>query len=181
MENLKYILSLIVVIIIFSLAGYWAFSTIESGSSHVDNQKQKELIEKNKDLERELASLKREFTLLQAEKEEIVDQEETKMIEQTKSTESQNTTIFKHQDIINALQKMITANIYLKNKSQGPNVGTVQKFLNIYNNTSNRIDNDYGVATVNAVKVFQKAQGLTVDGEAGPGTFKKMISWLKEQ
>ncbi|MFA6251710.1 MAG: peptidoglycan-binding protein [Candidatus Paceibacterota bacterium] len=178
MENFKYILSLIIVIVLFALAGYWAFSTIESGSSHVDNQKQKELVEKNKDLEKELASLKRQVALLETETQPEETVTETKTNTPLVPT-STNTTVSKNQDLISALEKMVSANVYLKNKSQGPNVGTVQKFLNIYNNTSNKIDNDYGVSTATAVKNFQKAEGLTVDGEAGPGTFKKMITWLK--
>ncbi|PIZ53219.1 hypothetical protein COY25_03820 [Candidatus Uhrbacteria bacterium CG_4_10_14_0_2_um_filter_41_7] len=69
----------------------------------------------------------------------------------------------------------------MKAKSSGTIVGVVQEFLNIYNKTSNRIDNDYGPGTQKAVTAFQKAQGITADGEAGPGTFRKMIDWLKKQ
>jgi len=177
MENFKYVLSSIIVVVLLALAGYWAFSTMESGSAHVDNQKQKELIEKNQELEKELSSTKKELALLQSQntKEEVV----PLIPETTIPTTPTNTTVSKNQDLINALQKMVDTNVYLKNKSQGPNVGTVQKFLNIYNNTSNKVDNDYGVSTGTAIKNFQKAEGLTIDGEAGPGTFKKMITWLK--
>ena len=77
------------------------------------------------------------------------------------------------------LQKLVDGKVYLKNKSQGSAVGTLQKFLNIYNNTLTKVDNDYGASTATDVKAFQKAQGLTQDGEVGPGTFSKMISWLK--
>ncbi|HBB54043.1 TPA: hypothetical protein DHS24_02780 [Candidatus Nomurabacteria bacterium] len=69
----------------------------------------------------------------------------------------------------------------MKEKSQGTRVGTVQTFLNIYNNTSKLVDNDYGPGTKTDVMNFQKAEGITVDGEAGPGTFRKMIEWLKKQ
>jgi peptidoglycan hydrolase-like protein with peptidoglycan-binding domain len=54
----------------------------------------------------------------------------------------------------------------------------VQKFLGLYG-SSVKVDNDYGATTVTAVKAFQKAQKITADGEAGAGTFSKMISWLK--
>ena len=97
----------------------------------------------------------------------------------TRTTTTTTTTVSKYQTLINDLQKLVNGNVYLKNKSQGPAVGTVQKFLNIYNKTSTKIDNDYGASTITAVKNFQKAQKLTVDGEVGSGTFKKMISWLK--
>jgi peptidoglycan hydrolase-like protein with peptidoglycan-binding domain len=69
----------------------------------------------------------------------------------------------------------------MKLSSSGTRVGTVQNFLNLYNKTSNKIDNDYGASTVKSVAAFQKAQGLTADGQAGSSTFSKMISWLKKQ
>ncbi|MDE2031162.1 MAG: peptidoglycan-binding protein [Patescibacteria group bacterium] len=69
----------------------------------------------------------------------------------------------------------------MKLKSTGSRVGTVQNFLNIYNNTSSKVDNDYGASTQKAVMAFQKDQGLSADGQAGSSTFAKMISWLKKQ
>ncbi|KKT19097.1 MAG: hypothetical protein UW02_C0015G0001, partial [Candidatus Nomurabacteria bacterium GW2011_GWB1_43_7] len=43
-----------------------------------------------------------------------------------------------------------------------------------------RVDNDYGAGTKTDVMNFQKAEGLSADGEAGPNTFLKMIDWLEE-
>jgi murein L,D-transpeptidase YcbB/YkuD len=186
MENFKFILSSIIVGALLCGAGYWAFSTIESGSTHVDIQKQKELEQKNKDLEKEIVGLKKEISLFKADKEQALIEEEQK----AKEILAVNTpvvttpvptkvTVLKNQTIINELQKLVDNKVYLKLKSQGPSVGTVQKFLNLYNKTSNHVDNDYGSSTVTAVKNFQKAQGLTADGELGPNTYKKMIIWLK--
>jgi murein L,D-transpeptidase YcbB/YkuD len=183
MENFKFTLSSILIIGLLCVAGYWAFSTIESGSSHVDNQKLKELENKNKNLEKELIDLKKEISLLEADKEEAKIAEEKveqevladKIVEPT----TPEVVVSKYQTLINELQKLASGKIYLQNKSQGPAVGTVQKFLNIYNNTSAKVDNDYGTSTGTAIKAFQKAQGLTVDGETGPNTYLKMISWLK--
>ena len=90
-------------------------------------------------------------------------------------------TAYKYQTLINELQKLTDSKVFLKEKSQGPSVGTVQRFLNIYNDTSAKVDNDYGASTKVAVIDFQKDTGITADGEAGPGTFKKMIEWLKKQ
>ncbi|MBK5215784.1 MAG: peptidoglycan-binding protein [Candidatus Pacebacteria bacterium] len=183
MENFKFILSSVFIIAVFAVAGYWAFSTIESGSSHIDNQKLSELEDKNEELTKEVAKLKKEITLLEADKEQLVLNDVADATVSaptvTTTTPTKTTTVSKNQTLINALQKLADGNIYLKNKSQGAAVGTVQTFLNIYNNTSNKIDNDYGLATFNAVKDFQKDQGIIADGEAGPGTFKKMITWLK--
>ena len=180
MDNLKFILASIFVIGILGSAGYWAFSTMESGSAHVSKQKQQELENKNEELQAEVDSLKRQVVLFELEKEPIPEpiiEPETEPIK--KPTTTPTTTVLKYQTLINDLQKLVDGNIYLKRKSQGSTVGSVQKFLNIYNNTSNKVDNDFGASTETAVKNFQKAQGLTADGEVGPGTFKKMISWLK--
>ena len=184
MENFKFILFSVLVLVLVGGAGYWAFSTIESGSSHVDIQKQKELENKNEELIKEIVELKKQISLLQADKEALI--QKPKVIEEVKTSENvtptstpAKVTISKNQSLINELQKLIDGNIYLKLKSQGTAVGTIQKFLNTYNKTSNKIDNDYGASTVTAVKNFQKAQGLTADGETGPNTYKKMITWLK--
>jgi len=184
MENFKFILSSIFIIALFGFSGYWAFSTMESGSSHVDTQKQKELEQKNLELTQEVAKLNKEISILQLDKEQqALKDKETLAVEIKEPVVVTNTpvvtTVSKNQSLINDLQKLVNSNVYLKLKSQGPSVGTVQKFLNIYNNTSNKVDNDYGSSTVTAVKNFQKAQGLTIDGAAGPNVFKKMISWLK--
>lgn len=186
MENFKFILSSIIVILLLGGSGYWAFTTIESGSTHVDVQKQKELEQKNKDLEKQIADLSRENSLLQTAQDnqnqktqnpEIVDNSNTpeKVVTPTK------TPTLKYQSLINEIQKLVDGNVYLKLKSQGVAVGSLQKFLNIYNNTSDKIDNDYGPGLVTAVKKFQKAEGLSQDGEVGLNTFKKIIVWLKNK
>lgn len=83
--------------------------------------------------------------------------------------------------LITALQKLADDNVLMKKGSRGTRVGTVQEFLNIYNGTDSKIDNDFGATTENQIKAFQKSEGLTADGQAGPGTYKKMIEWLKKQ
>lgn len=183
MENFKFILFSIFILVALGFGGYWAFSTMETGSFHVDAQKQKELETANEDLQKEIIALKKQISLLQTK--ENTPKEEENIITtpeiQEPATPVVNNTTSTHQNLINELQKLVDGNIYLKNKSQGPAVGSVQKFLNVYNKTSLRIDNDYGVSTATAIRAFQKDQGLSVDGEIGPGTLKKMISWLKSQ
>jgi len=187
MENFKFILSSIIIIGLLGGAGYWAFSTIESGSTHVDVQKQKEIEQKNKDLEKEIINLKKEISLLEADKEQakVVEQKvETPIVVEAPVVTppvvaTPKVTVSKNQALIDELQKLVNNKVYLKLKSQGAYVGTVQKFLNLYNKTSNHVDNDYGASTVTAVKNYQKAVGITADGETGPTTYTKMISWLK--
>lgn len=185
MENFKFAIFSIIILVLLGGAGYWAFTTMENGSTHVSIQKQKELELKNEELTKEIAILKTEISSLNSQKETQVPKEEVKVVEEppviapVKTTTPVKPVVSKNQSLIDDLQKLVDGNIYLKLKSQGPAVGTIQKFLNIYNKTSNKIDNDYGASTATAIKNFQKAQGLTADGATGPNTYKKMISWLK--
>jgi hypothetical protein len=86
-----------------------------------------------------------------------------------------------HSSLISALQKLIDDKIYMKVGSRGTRVGSVQEFLNIYHTKQVRADNDYGAGTKTRVAEFQKAVGVTADGETGPQTYQKMIDWLKKQ
>lgn len=97
----------------------------------------------------------------------------------TPSPSTNNTN--ENSDLTARLQKLITDNVLMKEGSRGTRVGTVQEFLNVYNKTSGGIDNDYGAGTKTKVAAFQKAVGLTADGQAGPATYQKMIDWLKKQ
>ncbi len=182
MENFKFILFSIIVLGALGFAGYWAFSTIESGSYHVNKEKQEQMIIENEELKKENSQLKKELSLLEEEKEEL----ENNLIEDSGKKElpeekpaKQET--LKYQSTIDEIQKLINGHIFLKEKSQGPSVGTIQKFLNIYNGTNNRIDNDFGPGTLSAIREFQKEQKIDIDGEVGPGTMRKMIEWLKKQ
>lgn len=189
MENFKFTIFSIITLGLLAAGGYWAFKTMESGSAHTNKEEIATYKEINEDLEKEISMLKKQITILETENEELAslgEQEEqqvasniTETPKPTTTTPTKPTTTLKYQTLINELQKLVDANVYLKLKSQGPAVGSVQKFLNTYNGTSNKIDNDFGVSTQTRVKSFQKAQGLTADGEVGPGTLKKMISWLK--
>ena len=170
MEKLKFILLSIVVIFFLGLIGYWAVSSIQSGSEGKLSQKISQLQEENNSLKEKTSKLESEISDLQGRLEE-------KTVKETKPV----IVAYKYQSLINDLQKLVDDNVYMKLKSSGTRVGTVQQFLNIYNKTSNRIDNNYGATTKSRVAAFQKAAGLASDGEAGSATFKKMIEWLKKQ
>lgn len=190
MDNLKFIIFSIIILSLIGLAGFWAVSSIESGSEHVYNQDFNELKNKNESLEKQIASLERENDLLKTDKEAVLEEnssnsnkaEEPVVASNTFSVNTQastDTVTYKYQSLINELQKLVDSNAYLKLKSQGAQVGIVQKFLNIYKPNSVKVDNDYGPTTVTLVKDYQKAQKLTTDGEVGVGTLKNMINWLK--
>lgn len=176
MDKLKFGLFSVVVLILVGLFGYWAVVTLQSGTEHETKEQIKQLQEENESLKEETEKQKSELGTLRAELDEITKKENET---QAKISEPDLAISKERQDLINELQKLINSNVFMKLKSSGTRVGTVQKFLNIYNNTSGGVDNDYGESTKKAVILFQKASGLPADGEAGPNTFKKMIDWLK--
>ncbi|MCX6754724.1 MAG: hypothetical protein NTU81_02760 [Candidatus Nomurabacteria bacterium] len=186
MENFKFILFSIFIFLLLGFSGYWAFSTIESGSVHVNNQKQIELKQKNEELAKEILKLKKDISLSELEKEQQIQKD--KEVQDSKiqeplvvTTIPTKTTALKYQTLINDIQKLVNSNVVLKLKSKGPSVGIIQKFFNVYNSTSNKIDNDYGATTVISVKNFEKNEGLVINGELGSSDFKKMIVLLKNR
>ena len=64
----------------------------------------------------------------------------------------------------------------LKKGDSGEAVKTLQRRLKELGYYTNYIDGDYGSQTVTAVKAFQKRNGLTDDGVAGPATLSKLNS-----
>ena len=179
MENIKFGLFSIIILSLLIFVGFWAFKNMESGSSHLANQELKNLKQENSDLKEEIENLSNQIKILESgsnlDKVEVEQKEEV-VVEKPKPTEE---VVYKYQDLINELQKLVDDNVYMKKGSKGPRVGVIQKFLNIYNNTSSRIDNDYGSGLETLVKKFQTAEKLTADGQVGPNTYKKMIDWLK--
>lgn len=67
----------------------------------------------------------------------------------------------------------------LRKGSKGTEVKNLQKFLNWYGNYALEIDGSFGSATEKAVKAFQKANGLTVDGIFGTKSLAKAKSIKK--
>lgn len=181
MEKIKFGLFSIVVLGTLGLVWYWSVSTIESGSEHAMRERVDQLEQENETLTQQVKELNSKLsTATPVEKEPVV-AEVPKETEKpvTTTTTTTSTTTDKDQTLINELQKLVDDKINMKLGSAGVRVGTVQKFLNRYNNTNSKIDNDYGAGTVKLVTAFQKAQGLSADGEAGVTTFTKMIAWLK--
>lgn len=68
------------------------------------------------------------------------------------------------------------SNINLKKGSTGSNVKELQTLLKEKGYYTKAVDGDYGNYTVEAVKAFQKKNGLTVDGWVGSVTCKKLNS-----
>lgn len=89
--------------------------------------------------------------------------------------------------IIFVISLITTGIIIYKNKQQNATVETLSKYgsrgsevtqiqtkLKRWGYYSGNIDGIYGTQTVNAVKYFQRKNGLTADGIAGPATLKAM-------
>jgi len=69
--------------------------------------------------------------------------------------------------------------VYLRQGSTGGNVSTLQRLLNNARNNYAQlpllsVDGVFGVNTNNAVRLFQRAVGLTVDGIVGPATWNAL-------
>lgn len=186
MDRVKFILVLVISVAVLGLGGWWAINTMQSSSDYVKNQKIKKLEAENEELKLMAEKLKTEADL--SENNNVAEKPIAEPAPQTKPsttpkpiTPKPTSTTYKNQTLINELQKLANAGTILKLKTASPAVGSVQKFLNLYNKTSNKIDNDYGATTKTKVAAFQKAQGLTASGEAGKATFTKMVAWLKKQ
>jgi murein L,D-transpeptidase YcbB/YkuD len=190
LENLKFTLFTVVVLTLLGLFGYWAITTIKSGSEFQASKNLQQLQAKNDDLTKQIAKLTNqlndaELQLANTNTTPTTTKNTTPVKTSTPATppntQPTKSTTYKNQSLINELQKLITDKISMKLNSSGTRVGTVQNFLNIYNKTSNKIDNNYGASTLKAVVVFQKSQGLTANGLASSSTFTQMINWLKKQ
>lgn len=71
-------------------------------------------------------------------------------------------------------QKQDTSETLSKYGSRGEEVTKIQTKLKRWGYYNGNIDGIYGSQTVNAVKYFQRKNGLSVDGIAGPATLKAM-------
>ena len=177
MQNFKAIVFSVVVLAVVSILGYWAVVTIEPGNINIEREKQQALAEQNEELQNEVADLKERLALYETEP---VEEAETSPVpEETPFPVPSTTQPSKYDTLISELQKLVDEKVYMKEKSRGTRVGTIQTFLNIYNKTTKRVDNDYGASTKADIANFQKAVGLSADGQSGPSTYQKMIDWLK--
>jgi len=184
MEKFKLILFTIVALGLMGLLGYWAVTTLQSGTEFEADEKIAELKKENKHLKGQVEDLTDQLANFEVKNEEpalVVKEEPAPKPATTTTTTTTKTTTYKNQTLINELQKLADDRVVLQLKDVGTKVGTIQKFLNVYNNTSNKVDNDFGESTKKTVIVFQKAQGLSADGGVGYTTINKMIAWLKKQ
>lgn len=186
MSNFKSVLLSFFVLGILTVLGYWAFSTIQNGSSYVDSEQIKTLKNENEALSDRVKELENNIEGLNGKLENNEDNKVPEVaseepVEPVKTETPTQVKTLKYQSMIDEIQKIINAGVIMKKGSQGTRVGTIQKFLNIYNKTSTKVDNDFGANMETAVKKFQSSVGLKADGGVGATTMRKMIEWLKKQ
>ena len=70
----------------------------------------------------------------------------------------------------------VATSTLLRNGSTGTAVVTMQKYLNLLGYNCGVADGIFGAGTDTAVRAFQKAKGLSVDGIVGTGTLSAMVS-----
>ena len=71
---------------------------------------------------------------------------------------------------------VLQTNQTLRKGDEGAQVKALQKRLTELGYYTTVIDSDYGYRTAEAVSAFQRGNGLTVDGVAGPATLRKLVS-----
>lgn len=68
------------------------------------------------------------------------------------------------------------AGLSIRNGSEGDAVRALQSRLKKLGYYSGNVDGDFGQGTEDAVKAFQRANGLNADGVAGSGTYEKLFA-----
>lgn len=159
MESFKANFLIFVFLVLVGGAAYWAFTSLKAENQELVNSTS------SADIAPVVSSEPMEYTPAPIPEEEI------DLPEPTPTPTPAPTGLSAE------LQDLIDDNVLMKKGSRGTRVGVVQRFLNEYG-IKVSVDNDYGDSMVTAVKKFQSEQKLSADGQAGPGTYKKMIEWL---
>jgi murein L,D-transpeptidase YcbB/YkuD len=176
MNDFKFtLISSFVFIVIIGL-GALAFVALEpgdtNGSRQVVSKLEASLAEKDEALQ---TALRRISELESDNKQLTPDKVEVKEPTTTSSTPTSND----NASLISSLESLKSRGVILAPGNSGPDVGTIQKFLNVYNKTSGGVDNDFGPNMRKRVEAFQADQKISVDGGVGSGTLTTMINWLK--
>lgn len=181
MNEIKYQITQLIFLILLGLGAYWALTHLDNGVSYTSEKlvQQQDLTERN-DIEDQEINLLPEVETGESSESSLEETESTPSEAETPSQPSQQQNS-SHPELVSALEKLISDNIYMKVGSRGTRVGTVQKYLALYFPDKNvSVDNDYGNGTRDLVREFQTKEGLDADGQAGPSTYQKMIDLLKK-
>lgn len=175
MNEFKYQFVNLILLVLLGGSIYWAFTHIDNGVYYDRDAVVAEESEQVLDNEELVLFQNTQTETPTADRFAKQENSEKAEVKQDEKKYSEEETF-----LLKKLQGLIDDNINMKQGSFGTRVGTVQKFLNLYLDTSKTVDNDYGPGTFADVKKFQKSEGLVVDGLAGPTSYKKMIQIIKE-
>lgn len=174
MNDFRFTLISVLIFIIIIGLGALAFYALEPGDRNGARQLITKLETQLANSQEELQEAYRKIAALESDNEQLVGEEQPEETEEApEETESSNP------ELLAALESLQSRGVILGPGAQGPDVGTIQKFLNEYNGTSGGVDNDFGNGTRSKVEAFQRDQGISVDGGVGSGTLGRMIQWLK--
>lgn len=182
MENLKFTVTSSIMVLVIAAIGFLAYMALEKGDESGLKQQVRELKEQLVEKDEKVTELERQIASLSVDLEgqkEIVAEQET--VVATKVETKPEPTTSSDSDLLTALKSLKSKGVVLEPGNSGSSVGTVQKFLNVYNNTSGGVDNDFGPGTRNKVESFQSKEKLTPDGGVGSGTLSAMIKWLEDR
>ena len=105
---------------------------------------------------------------------DVIDEESVNTIPETTSTSTTTTILDTTTTTIATVNNCIPDN---NSNINFNDVKNVQKFLNDYGFNAGDEDGYLGQQTVNAIRDFQLFVGLIADGDVGPNTINKMLSW----
>jgi peptidoglycan hydrolase-like protein with peptidoglycan-binding domain len=176
MNEFKFQVVNIFLLVALVLGMYWAFTHIDNGVTYGSRDVVQGTLE-----DTDIASPQEtDDTIFDASQDTgNTAEEDSRELEVSYEVPSTNLTAAE-KTLISELEGLIEDNIFMKSGSRGTRVGTVQKFLNIYLDKKGSVDGDYGPGTLADVKKFQQAEGLGADGLAGPTTYAKMIEILEK-
>lgn len=182
MENLKFTVTSSIMVLVIAAVGFLAYMALEKGDESGLKQQVRELKAQLALKQDEITELERQVALLsvdlEGQQEIVAEQEE--ITEEDKQEETIETPSNTESELLTALKSLKSRGVILEPGDSGSSVGTIQKFLNVYNNTSGGVDNDFGPGTRAKVEDFQSGEGIGVDGGVGPGTLSTMIEWLED-
>ncbi|MBP6925657.1 MAG: peptidoglycan-binding protein [Candidatus Pacebacteria bacterium] len=187
MENLKFTITSVIMVMVIGAVGFLAYMALERGDESGLKQQVRELKAEIAAKDEMLVERDRQIAQLTVDVEgqqvvsSTVEFEPAPVVPTKPTTTTTTTSSGANSELLSALQSLKSKNIILEPGDSGAAVGTIQKFLNVYNKTSGGVDNDFGPGTRTKVEAFQSKEGLTPDGGVGPGTLSKMISWLQAQ
>lgn len=172
MNEFKYQISQIILLVLLGAGGYWAFTHLDSGVTYTRDQVvDRDAVAITSPIPDGTANIIDN----QVVEGEVSEEAPTPVdSEPSQIPESGNT------ELLNDLNGIRDSGVILASGTRNENVEKVQEFLDIYFDSRDiTIDGDYGPGTKNLVLEFQRAELNGGDGRVGPNTLGKMIEVLE--